>query len=317
MFPVLKMLTAHTIVHSDYSHIANAIASLIANGIQQQDILITLNTGLNAGAEQLRRQFPDCVYWVNEKPRGFAANHNHAMRQTVSPYVALLNDDIILEPNTIRTMIDFLESNPDVGVASPAIIRADGSPQKTAYEDPSLLRMIYRISGLGHFTRQGSLLRSLLERAGVYKLGIASLDSRQMTRFVPVVVGVAMFARREAWAAAGLMDEDTKFYAEEFGWHKRMRLAGWKVAVVAETRVIHLNENQDLSGWRLAEHRKGILSYFIRYKPHWQQFVIRAVIAVAHGLRGFLLTPFDRSAAEENWQAFRVAFWKPIRDSAE
>lgn len=291
--------------------------SVARDNFYAKRVIVTVNSGQPETSQNLQNSFSECQIVDNDMPKGFAANHNAVMRQVTSPYVALLNDDIVLEPNTIKTMIDYLESHPDVGVASPLIVHADGTPQKTAYEDPSLPRMIYRISGFGHFTRQGSALRSFLERIGLHKIGVASLDNRQVTRFVPVVVGVAMFARRKAFLEAGLMDEDTRFYAEEFGWHRRMRMAGWKIAVVSDARVIHLNESQDLSGWRLAEHRKGILGYFIRYKPRWQQYTIRAVIAMAHGLRGLVMIPFDRSDSYANWQAFRIAFWIPKHDSEE
>ena len=309
------ILTISFIVHGDYTHIDAAIDSTVYHNDIAVELYVTINTGTSLELESLRTRYPQCHFVVNNYPRGFAANHNNVMRLALTPYVALLNDDIIAPPHCLDVMVEYLQSHQEVGVASPLIMRKDGAFQESVYNDPSLFRMIYRISGLGFLTPQGGKFRRLLQTLGVARhSGNLSLDNRPITRIVPVVVGVAMFARRQAYEQAGLMDEDTIVYAEEFGWHKRIRDAGWKIASVADTHLIHLKPEQDLIGWKLAEHRKGIMNYYIRYRPLWHQWIIRTTIFVLHSFRFLISFPFSRKISRDNWQAAKIAFWNSKRD---
>src|SRR5690606_32239801 len=129
-------------------------------------------------------------------------------------------------------------------------------------------------------------IRNFIIKSGLTNvLGTASLSNNTETQLVPAVVGVAMFVRREAYEQVGGMDEDTIVYGEEFTWQWRMKQAGWDIALVANESIKHFNVTQELIGWRLAEHRKGMLSFFCRHRPRWQVWILRASIIFFHGLR--------------------------------
>jgi hypothetical protein len=312
------ILTINLIVHNDYSHIHYALTSIIENTSCPLTIYITINTGTSDEFIMLKQAFPDVHYIVNDEPKGFAANHNAILKIAKTPYVALLNDDIELAPHAIDILIDYLEKNSSVGVVSPRIINPDGTPQLTTYSYPSLPRMIYKISGLGYLTRQGSQIRNFIINSGIARLiGVESLNKNETTRIVPVVVGVAMFARREAYQQVGILDEDTLVYGEEVAWHWRMNQAGWKVAVIADTYIIHYNVDKDLRGWQLAEHRKGMLNFFCRYRPKWQVRVLRLVMIVFHSLRWLFNLFFDRQRAEDDCLSIIVALkWQPSPEAS-
>jgi hypothetical protein len=83
------------------------------------------------------------------------------------------------------------------------------------------------------------------------------------------------------------------------------------VVFVPAARVTHFNVQQDLSGWKLAEHRKGILAYFTLYRPRWQATIIRLSILVSHGLTALAARPFNKASADAHWLAARMAAtWK-------
>src|SRR5580700_2269343 len=57
------------------------------------------NTGADGTTEWTRRHYPDVIVRRNTVCRGFAANVNSGVRQsTRSPYVLLLNPDVICMP---------------------------------------------------------------------------------------------------------------------------------------------------------------------------------------------------------------------------
>jgi GT2 family glycosyltransferase len=305
----MTKFTASFIVHDDFSHIEKALVSLFDNTNVPFVAHLTINHGNNEIIDSLRKRFPHLKIEVNLRPLGFAANHNSVMKQAQTPFVALLNDDIFVHPGALNTMVSYLEANPDVGLVGPLIENPDGTPQQSAFSDPSLLRMVYAISGLGYLTRHNGFVRKVLQRLGVAQiLGVESLRKDLSIRPVPAVVGVAMVVRSEAYRQAGLMDEDTRFYGEEFGWHLRLRRQGWKVVFVPTTRITHFNTSQELSGWKLAEHRKAILCYFLRYKTRWETKVLRFTIFTLHGVRGTFLRIAGRKSASDHFAAAKIAF---------
>ena len=215
----------------------------------------------------------------------------------------------------IDQLMTYMDEHPDVALATPRVISPNGSSQLTAFNDPTVLRMLYRISGIGHFAQHGGRVRRVMARIGLSKhLGIASLVDGPETRLVPVVVGVAMFARRSAYEQAGLMDEATRVYGEESAWHWRLRQSGWQIAVVGGAVVVHYNTTPNFDDWKLAEHRKGILNYFVRYRPAWQAFVIRAGIVGFHSLRAVVMALLNPSRCSAEAQTVRMALtWTPAR----
>src|SRR5688572_2244878 len=160
-------VTVSIIVHNDFSRIQQAVDSLLKYTSLPLTIYITINTGMDTRVDELRRRFPDVRYVINDQPKGFAANHNAVMHLATTPYVLLLNDDVEVAPAMLDILVGYLEEHQEVGLVTPCVINPDGTPQLTAFSDPTLLRMLYKISGLGYWTRQGSWIRKLYIRSGM------------------------------------------------------------------------------------------------------------------------------------------------------
>jgi GT2 family glycosyltransferase len=186
-------LTVHFIVHGDYEHIDGALQSLYATTHTPCHIIITINTGDDPKIETIRRDYPDIEIVVNDQPKGFAENHNAVMRRGETPFVALLNDDLTLQEGALDTLVGYLKDHPRAGLVGPTLQNPDGSPQVSAYSDPSLFRTIYKISGFANLTSQQRLLRRWLLNTGIIKrLNIESFNTDRKTRSVQVIKGAAM-----------------------------------------------------------------------------------------------------------------------------
>lgn len=305
-------LTAHLIVHHDYDHIAPALRSFFATTTTSAQVIVTVNTGADARIDALKAEFPQVAFRIHPQPQSFAANHNAILREAETAFVALLNDDIVLHDGAADALVAYLRAHSDVGLVGPALRNPDGTPQVAAYSDPSLFRTLYRLSGLASLTHQQSAARRWLHRAGVLRLfRVESLRSGGETRAVPVIKGVAMFVRRAACAQAGYMDEVTKAYGEEYGWHLRLRRSGWRVVLVEEAVVTHYGLGQArlrLPAWMLVEDRKATLAYYRQYRPGWQGEVVRGAVLMTHALysAAWLLPNRQRSAA--HWAVVRMAW---------
>ncbi len=301
-------LTVSLIVHQDFSHIGPALRSLLATTSLPFRVMVTINTPNAPEIERLRHEFPAVEFIINQKPAGFAANHNRILEQATTAYVALLNDDIILHDGALDTLVAYLDTHATVGLVGPGLYNADGTEQVSYYSDPGLGRMLYKISGLAVLTRQQSAARRWLQRLGVTRLfRVESLQPRhRVPHPVPVIKGTAMVVRRAAYEQVGLMDETTLAYGEEVEWHWRLRQAGWMVVFVPEAKVTHFGTGQiqlRLDGQMLLEDRKAILNYFSKNRPSWQVVTIRVSIILAHVFWGIAWLPFSRQRARSHYQA--------------
>jgi N-acetylglucosaminyl-diphospho-decaprenol L-rhamnosyltransferase len=308
-------LTISILVHDDFSYIANALKKIQQFTRLESLIYIVINKGAPEEIEALRKSFPNLEFIINKDPQGFGANHNMVMRIAQTPYIALLNDDIDLHDDALDALVNYLEQHANVGIVAPQLLYENGTPQVTAYSEPSLLRMIYKISGLGRLTHQQSTLRKWLIQFGASRIFKAtSLEPPSVISDVEVLKGAAIVVRMATVNDIGFIDETTKAYGEEVDWNLRMRQGGWRVVLMPEAHITHFGVGQarsELKGWQITEDRKAILNYFIKHKPRWQSILIRIFIIVFHTLQLLIAVFVSRDNIRAHFNTIKLGlFWK-------
>jgi GT2 family glycosyltransferase len=174
--------------------------------------------------------------WVELVPLdrnlGFAGGNNAAIRPLLSAdhppdYVLLLNPDTYIRTGAVRSLVEFMERHPRVGLAGGRNEDADGNPIRSAFR---------------FFT-----LRSELEDG--LRLGLVSRFLRNSLVAPPVrddehqvdwVAGACLAVRRAVFDAVGLLDEGYFLYYEEVDFCLRARRAGWPCWYVPGSRIVHL-----------------------------------------------------------------------------
>lgn len=56
---------------------------------------------------------------------GFSKGNNLGIKQSHGRYILILNPDTKLSPDTLQTMIEFMEAHPDVGISGCKLVKAD------------------------------------------------------------------------------------------------------------------------------------------------------------------------------------------------
>jgi hypothetical protein len=228
-------------------------------------VTATCNTPGTGLAGKLESRFPGIRTIVNERPRGFAANHNTVLRASNAEYVWLLNDDLIFFPDTVDKLTAFLSApgNERIATATPRLLNPDGSLQPSTYSFPSVAQTILAYSGL----REARVVDRLLEAASpVVRRRQGSSRFWDHDRIVDVDTfrGACMAVRMAAVREVGPMVEVSQVGAEELEWHRRFHEAGWRVVFFPDASVIHIGSQTVRSGLRsiYAEYLKGSLYYF-------------------------------------------------------
>ncbi len=179
------------------------------------------NDGSGAAALE---QFPGVILIENEMNLGFARASNQALKAAQGDYLLLLNPDTEVKEGAIETLLSFLKSCPNAGVAGPQLLNSDGSKQNSVANFPSLATEL--------------LNKSLLRRLWPEKFPGKERHYADPIR-VESVIGACMMVRRRALHEVGLLDEDYFLFLEETDWCYRMVRAGWQVYHVPQAEVYH------------------------------------------------------------------------------
>jgi N-acetylglucosaminyl-diphospho-decaprenol L-rhamnosyltransferase len=87
------------------------------------------NGSTDATAELLRAEASWAKVQLTGRNNGFGRGCNIGLSDVSTPYVVLINPDAVVEPEAIRTMVEFLDGHPDVGIVGPAILQGhDDAP---------------------------------------------------------------------------------------------------------------------------------------------------------------------------------------------
>lgn len=96
------------------------------------------NVSSDGTPEFIEKNFPQVEIIRMSENVGFGAGHNAAIKVVDSQYHAVINPDILLIENSIKSMSDYMDENPDIGLLSPRICHPDGKDQILGKKDPHL-----------------------------------------------------------------------------------------------------------------------------------------------------------------------------------
>ncbi len=247
---------------------------LASQGDFNYRVVVVDNASDDGSIAMVEQLFPQVDRIANSENLGYPRANNIGLRhlgycaagnvdRSAPRYALLLNPDTELPPNALYQMLQFMDSRPDIGVAGPKLVLADGSLDKACRRGfPTPLVSFYHYSGLAKlFPRH--------QRFGRYNMTFADEDQELE---VDSVVGAYMQVRKEAIAQVGLLDEAFFMYGEDLDWAYRIKQAGYKVWYHPAVTVRHVkraaskkNPRAQFEFWR---------AMLIFYRKHFRRKTI-------------------------------------------
>jgi len=153
----------------------------------------------------------------NEQNRGFAPAVNQGIRQARGRFIALVNNDVVLDPRWLESMLAAFQTDLRIGMGASKILFAD---------PPHL------IDKAGHV---------IYPDGQNYGRGHLEIDRGQYERSEETLCpdGAAAIYRQEVFESAGLFDEDFFAYADDAELGLRAQLCGWKCLYVPAAVAYH------------------------------------------------------------------------------
>ncbi len=220
-------------------------------------------------------------------------------------YVWVLNNDVVVDPDSLRKLVEAGEQNPDAGVIGPVIYSAD-DPREVDHAGYSISFWTGRLKALEHgrdvFANDGDTT--------------ASVDS---------VLGCSNLIKTSALKKVGRFQTIYEIYFEETDFNVRAKRAGFDVIVAKDAKVVHvgsatMNKFILRRAWLLLRnlflfemlnarpiHLLAFIPYF--FLIHVPYFLVRGTVYAASvklAKRGGLFDKVKRLAAA--FCAGRIAF---------
>ena len=175
------------------------------------DVIVVDNASSDSSVEYLKKEHPDVTYIENDFNSGWTGGNNIGAKHAIAggaEYILTLNNDVILDKDLLKQLVDIAESDRSIGFVGPKIYY---------YDKPTI---IYS-AGL-------HINYNCLFPFGVRK---GKTDKGQFSKIEEVnwIDDIVLLIRRDVIEKIGLYDEDYFMYVEETDLCYRAQKAGFKI----------------------------------------------------------------------------------------
>ena len=186
------------------------------------------NGSTDGSLDWLDENYPEVYKLRFSQNYGFAGGYNKVVKISKVAgfkYVVMLNSDVETTPGWLDRMYDYMESHPDVAACQPKI---RSYRQKDMFE--------YAGASGGFIDRNGYPYC----RGRIFDTCERDNGQYDDVAYVDWASGAALMVRSDVYMAAGGLDASFFAHMEEIDLCWRIRLMGYKIAVVPSSVVYHL-----------------------------------------------------------------------------
>jgi GT2 family glycosyltransferase len=207
----------------------------------------------------------------NRANLGFPKANNIGMKKAKGEYILLLNPDTKVDVDNFQVMMDFMESRPDVGIATCKLMLASGGIDPASRRsEPEPKIAFYRLSGLQYL---------FPKKFGAYNVLNSNLDEESE---LDACVGAYMFMSRACYEKTGGFDERFYMYGEDLDLCKQARELGFKVWYYPKTTCLHFKGQSSKRAPQLALYafHEAMWIYYDKHYRKKYNFLMDALVYI-------------------------------------
>ncbi len=244
-------LSVAVICHNSLANISRLLESVQSalEGIDHE-VVVTDNGSTDGTDRFLAAHYHEVNYLRLAENRGVAFARNRAIERCRGELIWILDDDTVINARAARDLLNYMDSNPECGIAACALFSADGERQLSYKPYPGLLTKLRNVAGV--------------KAVDPYAGSVAKGEP-----FEPVyVIGACQLVRRRVFDSVGLLDESIFYGPEDADFCLRARVAGWRIAYLPAPAIIHhwrrSTTRRPLSRLGRA-HIRGLLHFYFKW----------------------------------------------------
>ena len=198
----------------------DCLDSVIKSNYPNLEIIFVDNGSTDGSATFIAKNYPKIKIIKNNRNLGFSEGFNTGIRAAKGKYIALLSNDMTVDPNWLNSIIKIMEKDKKIGLAGFKRL---------------LLGTKNIIDGIG-----GNIY--LCGR--VKPVGAREIDEGQydVVKEDLDYIGGAMVLSREALKKAGLFDPNLFIFSEDIDLCYRIRKQGYKIVYIPQAIIYHKGE---------------------------------------------------------------------------
>lgn len=180
---------------------------------------------------------------------GFGRGNNLGAKIAKGKYLFFHNPDVTVNENSLQKLVDFMEKNPDIGIAGPKLVYSSGKVQESCRRHMKFSDLVLNRTPLGKLP---------MFRQRVKRYLMEDFDHNK-TQDVDLITGAAIMMPRELFEKIGGFDKRYFLFMEDFDLCRMVKKAGKRIVYCPESEMNHYHK-------RLSQ---GSLFKLLRKKVFW------------------------------------------------
>jgi GT2 family glycosyltransferase len=211
-------VTVVVFTYDGRSHLERLLPTIAAQTVRGFAVHVVDDASTDDTLAWLAANWPEVRTFPTDRNAGISATMARAIATAQTDYVALLNNDLELEPRWLEELLAAIEAHPDAAAVEGKTLRFDKRDVIDGAGD------MMRRNGYPDRRAQGEPDDGRLDAPG--EIFSAS--------------GTAALFRRRAFEDVGPFDAELEAYYEDVDWGFRARLRGWTAWYVPAARAYHV-----------------------------------------------------------------------------
>jgi GT2 family glycosyltransferase len=245
---------------------------IVLENTQNATIYVADNGSSDDSLALLASDFPNVSVLSWAENLGYAGGYNFALGQIKAHYFVLMNSDIAPQKGWLAPLVSYFEANPLVAAAQPFLLD-NNKPDYFEYAGAA--------GGFwdkyGYPFCRGRIFESIEKNEGQYA-----------TSLVNWATGACLMVRSDVFQKVGGLDDYLFAHMEEIDLCWRMQRAGYKIAAVAESEVMHVGGgtlNKENPFKTYLNFRNNLILLYKNVEPS-QRFKIIFIRMILDGIAG-------------------------------
>lgn len=227
--------------------------------------IVVDNNSNDGSIDEVINLYPNTMIIKNNDNLGFAKAANQGFNASSKDFILYINTDTEIKKDSISKLYNQINSNKDIAVIGPRLLRKNNTIQKSVYPEATLYTEIFK----------PIIKLSVSIKESFYKVGNCYT--------VNSLRGACFIINKEYMKQVGGFDERYFFYLEETDLFRQLKLIGKKICYLPESEVYHyggLGSDDKMSFNKKKMYNESMLKYFEKNRNKFENFIIRKIIKI-------------------------------------